>query len=98
MSQKSDSSYNSSGYSTSENESDEESYDVSNLCEDFKKLKPYDYEPAASSWSQTVKFQMIPVKVRNHGVNARNARLCKGNEKVVVVKRLMRYQKIYSKV
>ena len=47
MSQKSDSSYNSSGCSTSE--SDEETYDVSNLCEDFKKLKPYDYEPLASS-------------------------------------------------
>ena len=49
MSQKSDSSYNSSGCSTSESESDEETYDVSNLCEDFKKLKPYDYEPLASS-------------------------------------------------
>ena len=46
MSQKSDSSYNSSDYSTSESE---ETYDVSNLCKDFKKLKPYDYEPLASS-------------------------------------------------
>ena len=49
MSQKSDSSYNSSGCSTSESESDEETYDVSNLCEDFKKLKSYDYEPLAFS-------------------------------------------------
>ena len=49
MSQKSDSSYNNSGCSTSETESDEETHDVSNLCEDFKKLKPYDYEPLASS-------------------------------------------------
>ena len=49
MSQKSDGNYNSSGCSTSESESDEETYDVSNLCEDFKKLKPYDYEPLASS-------------------------------------------------
>ena len=49
MSQKSDGSYNSSGCSTSESESNEETYDVSNLCEDFKKLKPYDYEPLASS-------------------------------------------------
>ena len=49
MSQKSDGSYNSSGCSTSESESDEETYDVSNLCEDFKNLKPDDYEPLASS-------------------------------------------------
>ena len=49
MSQKSDSSYNSNGCSTSENESDEETYDVSNLCEAFKNLKLYDYEPLASS-------------------------------------------------
>ena len=49
MSQKNDTSYNSSGCSTSESESDEEIFDVSNLCKDFKKLKPYDYEPLASS-------------------------------------------------
>ena len=49
MSQKSDSSYNSSGCSTSESESNEETYAVSNLCEDFKKLKPYDYESLAPS-------------------------------------------------
>ena len=49
MSQKSDSSYNSSGYSTSESESDKETHDVSNLCKDFKKLKRYDYEPLVSS-------------------------------------------------
>ena len=49
MPKKSDSSYNSSGCSTSEYEIDEETYDFSNLCEDFKKLKPYDCEPLASS-------------------------------------------------
>ena len=49
MSQESDSSYNSIGCSTSESESDEEIYNVSNLCEDFKKLKSYDNEPPASS-------------------------------------------------
>ena len=49
MFKKSDCSYNSSGCSTNESESDEETYDVSKLCEDFKKLKPYDYEPLASS-------------------------------------------------
>ena len=41
------------------------------------------------NWSQTVKFQMIPVKGRNHSVNAPNARLCKWSKKVGVVKRLM---------
>ena len=49
MSQKSDSSCNSSGCSTSESESDEETYDINSLCEDFKKLKTYDYEHLASS-------------------------------------------------
>ena len=53
MPQKSDSSYDSSGCSTSETESNEETYDVSNLCEDFKKLKPHDYEPLASSSDQS---------------------------------------------
>ena len=93
MSQKSDSSYNSSGCSTSESESNEETYDLSNLCKDFKKSKPYDYEPLVSpqmsqtvNWSQTVKFQMIPVNGRNHGVNEPNARLCKRNEKVGAVR------------
>ena len=42
MSQNSDSSFNSSGCSTSDSESDEETYNVSDLCEDFKKLKSYD--------------------------------------------------------
>ena len=67
----------------------EETYNVSNLCEDFKKLKLYDYEPLASSSDESdkwVKFQMIPEKGRNHGVNAPNARLCKRNKKVGVVK------------
>ena len=49
MFQRSDSSYNSSSGSTTESQSDEETYDVSNSCEDFKKLKPYDYKPLASS-------------------------------------------------
>ena len=49
MSQKIDSSHNSSGCSTSESENEGETYDVSNLCKDFEKLKPYDYEPLASS-------------------------------------------------
>ena len=63
MSQKNDSSHNSSGCSTSESESEDETYDVSNLCKDFEKLKPYDYNlwhlPQMSqtvNWSQTVKF------------------------------------------
>ena len=49
MSQKIDSSCNSSGYSTSESESDEETYDVSNLCKNFKKWKPDDFEHLGSS-------------------------------------------------
>ena len=49
MSQNSDSSFNSSGCSTSESESDEETYNVSDLCEDFKKLKSYDQEALVSS-------------------------------------------------
>ena len=53
MSQKSDSSCNSSGCSTSESESDEETYDISNLREDFKKLKPYGYEHRASSTDES---------------------------------------------
>ena len=87
MSQKSDSSYNSSGCSSSETESDEETYDVINLCKDLKKLKPYDYEPLASSSDESdselqsdCQAPDDSCKGKKNGVNAPNARLCKWNK------------------
>ena len=73
MSQKGDSSYNSSGCSTSESGSDEETYDVSNLYKDFKKLKPYDYEPLASSSDESDSELESDCQVPNHSSKRKNS-------------------------
>lgn len=46
--------WNSSNSSSDENESDDQSYDVSHLNKELNKLKPYDYEPLASSSDEAV--------------------------------------------
>ena len=95
----SDNSSTNSSSDVSSSESEEESFnDIKELCENFAKLKPYDFEPLASTDEsegdeEDEKMRKIKKK-RNQlleektqvGVNVMAVRQCQQNLKVCAVK------------